>query len=397
MSVYSGPEIPNSGLVFLYDMANTQKSWKGMPTTNLLPQPLSFQTGYTLESWTGELEDNTTRTTAPDGTYTATRIKRTTGYIYKRNTTSPTFTISPGQTVTFSCWIRKLDDTSQAGLGIYIWCYNGAGSGNRALASQPVYRDSWVLQSVTYTALTGETDFSFGFCGAHSFTSEIAIWHPQVEISTIATPFVNGTRSNTQAILDLTNNNTITATSLTYASDGTFSFNGTSNRLNLGDPASGLLDFGTNSFTLEAWFKLAYLPNAWTGIIHKGSSGTQGYAMDINPSNYLTASIQGISGSNQHSAGYLLSANTWYHAVIVFNRVVNMQFYINGNLVSTASYATGNDSSVDTGAALFIGAATDTPQWTFPGSITKTAIYNRALSATEVQQNFEAVRGIYGL
>ena len=52
MSAYSGPEIANDGLVFAYDMGNPQKSWKGAPTTNLLSQPLSFETGYTKESWT---------------------------------------------------------------------------------------------------------------------------------------------------------------------------------------------------------------------------------------------------------------------------------------------------------------------------------------------------------
>jgi hypothetical protein len=46
--------------------------------------------------------------------------------------------------------------------------------------------------------------------------------------------FVNGTRPNTESIKDLTNNNTITATSLTYASDGTFSFNGITDQLVVG-------------------------------------------------------------------------------------------------------------------------------------------------------------------
>src|SRR6056300_1954798 len=35
MSAYSGPEISNDGLVFHFDMGNTDKSWKGAPTTNL--------------------------------------------------------------------------------------------------------------------------------------------------------------------------------------------------------------------------------------------------------------------------------------------------------------------------------------------------------------------------
>ena len=34
MSISSGPDISNNGLVFYYDMNNNQKSWKGQPTTN---------------------------------------------------------------------------------------------------------------------------------------------------------------------------------------------------------------------------------------------------------------------------------------------------------------------------------------------------------------------------
>ena len=34
MSAHIGPEIVNDNLVFKYDMANTQKSWKGAPTAN---------------------------------------------------------------------------------------------------------------------------------------------------------------------------------------------------------------------------------------------------------------------------------------------------------------------------------------------------------------------------
>ena len=34
MSCHAGPDIVENGLVFCYDMNNTQKSWRGKPTTN---------------------------------------------------------------------------------------------------------------------------------------------------------------------------------------------------------------------------------------------------------------------------------------------------------------------------------------------------------------------------
>lgn len=36
MSTHSGPNNSEDGLVFYYDMANTQKSWRGKPTTNFI-------------------------------------------------------------------------------------------------------------------------------------------------------------------------------------------------------------------------------------------------------------------------------------------------------------------------------------------------------------------------
>ena len=47
MSCSSGPNIVTNGLVFEYDMGNTQKSWKGKPTTNTANQSLSVWNGLT--------------------------------------------------------------------------------------------------------------------------------------------------------------------------------------------------------------------------------------------------------------------------------------------------------------------------------------------------------------
>ena len=42
MSCHAGPNIVENGLVFCYDMNNTQKSWKGAPTTNLVGETMSI-------------------------------------------------------------------------------------------------------------------------------------------------------------------------------------------------------------------------------------------------------------------------------------------------------------------------------------------------------------------
>ena len=66
MSVYAGSKIVTTQLIYAYDMKNTQKSWKGMPTTNVI------SSSDTMAGWT-----NYYRTTASS---TFTTEMGTTGY-----------------------------------------------------------------------------------------------------------------------------------------------------------------------------------------------------------------------------------------------------------------------------------------------------------------------------
>jgi hypothetical protein len=410
MGCHSGLEVVNTDLAFYYDMGNTDKSWKGAPTTNLLPQPLFFETGYTKESWsTGEVVDNDQ--IAPDNSKTATRITRVEGYFYKRNVTSPTFTISPGQTVTFSCWVKKLDSTNQTGRGIYIWCYNGAGSGNRASATQEIFNDRWVRQSVTYTALTGETDFSYGFSGglATHLQGSIAIWRPHIEINSFASPFVNGTRSNTQVLLDLTNINTITANNLTYANNNTFSFNGTSNFMR---PSV------SHSYLSSSCLEVVFRKNAVTGQKFLfGYRHNAGYSLPTIGSMYFINNIlygsliTAAQGYRPVTSSQTIVANQYYHICLNKDTVNgSLQIYVNGVLrgsqtFDAATYAQWPSAGQFIGANILdIGKSTNDVAgdqgWGadfFDGDMPVCKVYGRILTSQEIQQNFNALRGRYGI
>jgi hypothetical protein len=69
-------------------------------------------------------------------------------------------------------------------------------------------------------------------------------------------------------------------------------------------------------------------------------------------------------------------------------------FYIDTVLSGTYSTDTNNysDTSYHIG-----GDGPPTSIYWFQGNIATTQIYNRALSASEVQQNFNALRGRYGI
>jgi hypothetical protein len=91
------------------------------------------------------------------------------------------------------------------------------------------------------------------------------------------------------------------------------------------------------------------------------------------------------AGDYYSSAGIL--PNTWYYAVGTYDGSTQL-LYINGELVATGTSQTL--ATVESTAQ--IGRQVNAGQY-WNGQIAKVAIYNRALSATEVKQNFNALRG----
>jgi len=92
--------------------------------------------------------------------------------------------------------------------------------------------------------------------------------------------------------------------------------------------------------------------------------------------------------------GYgLLVPNTWQHTAGVYNGS-NMIWYINGiqvGLVAQTGNITTQVSSLYVGQFSFGGFST------FNGNISSTKMYNRALSSTEVLQNYNAQKSRFGL
>jgi hypothetical protein len=80
----------------------------------------------------------------------------------------------------------------------------------------------------------------------------------------------------------------------------------------------------------------------------------------------------------------------WHYYVVVNDAASNAKLYYDGTLLGTTTYrnASGNTN-------LTIGGNTATYMWN--GSISNFTLYNRVLSATEILQNFNALRSRYGI
>jgi hypothetical protein len=220
---------------------------------------------------------------------------------------------------------------------------------------------------------------------SHSFSLK----NVQCEQNSFATPFVAGTRSNTQAIIDLTKNNTITATSLTYNANGTFSFNGSTNHI---ITTNAGLSHGTGNFTYSCLAKFAGLPGL--GTIFENGFYTNGILIRFE-TNVIRIYAQYSTTTYTNAFSFIPTVGLWYNLVVT--RVGNnLLLYSNGILLSTITFGT-SINVVPSNNLMFIGMSQHQAGQCFNGELENAQVYNRALSAAEIAENFEALRGRYGI
>lgn len=396
MSVIGGPKNNTSGLVFEYDMFNTKKSWMGKPSTNLLYRSDDLYGGLWYGYCAGNMNNVTYHTTdimAPDSSYNALKIVMdgstgcgaggSWGMLWGQ---SQIFT--SGTTYTASIYI-KADRPTTVTLGL-----------NDSYGAGYSINTTWQRISITITpsGSGGVLDRGLQFIRGDS-TSGITlyVWGAQLEVGSFATPYISSygsptSRSTTQAILDLTNNNIITASSLTYNSDGSFSFNGTSNSLTI--PFNSSLFTFNNEQTIIIWMTNNSPSAARRNPYDQAYAGAGTITHENDTYFDYYYGTQGNNGSTYTNLSSSFNVVVGETAMIAITRNTStVTWYKNGTFSNSGSNPYG--SSVLTGTNnITIGAGY---AGYFGGSLYIVQIYNRCLSATEILQNFNAYRGRYGL
>jgi hypothetical protein len=82
----------------------------------------------------------------------------------------------------------------------------------------------------------------------------------------------------------------------------------------------------------------------------------------------------------------------WNHFSLIWNNNTSQKLVYINNILSSSTTTNGNVILGD----FRIGVATNLNRY-YRGNITSFKVYNRALTAAEVQQNFNAIRGRFGL
>lgn len=145
----------------------------------------------------------------------------------------------------------------------------------------------------------------------------------------------------------------------------------------------------TMSYTWCAWILINALSTACTiGNRNYTLSGT--YDFTKLDQNLTFEYFHG--GTNSSMAATGTTTGLWYNICIV-KSLSNFYYYVNGVLVNTM---TNNNTSSGNPQAFFIGGDSGAGEYGNAYiSVVKT--YNRNLSLSEVQQNFNALRGRYGI
>src|SRR5262245_61392620 len=184
------------------------------------------------------------------------------------------------------------------------------------------------------------------------------------------------------------NNNTGTISGATWTTAGKFgsalAFNGSTAVVTVQSSPSLQL---TTAMTLEAWVFPTTTPTGWRAIVDKNVDGY--YLMASSDPNNRPAAGGTWTTGNQNTAGpAALPVNTWTHLAATFDGAT-VRLYVNGAQV--ASQAQTAPLAPTTGT-LQIGGDSY-PGENFAGVIDEVRVYNRALSAAEIQADMVAPVG----
>lgn len=183
------------------------------------------------------------------------------------------------------------------------------------------------------------------------------------------------------------NNATLTnGPTYSSANNGSIVFDGTSNY----GTVSNNITSGTGDFAVSVW-------------VYKTETSTNRYICDFGANGGTIGAISGKffyynpttgAGSVLYTSGPTCNINTWYN--IVISRISGTTyFYSNSSLILSGTDA-GNIGS--SGTVLTIGNYGGGGNYYHQGNISNILVYkNKGLSSAEVLQNYNVLRGRYGL
>jgi hypothetical protein len=188
-------------------------------------------------------------------------------------------------------------------------------------------------------------------------------------------------------------------------SGGNIVFDGVDDYVDCGNISTTILS--NNQFTSNYWFRM-------TGTARGDLFGIKnfntpqddiGFFIDTDNKLYGYFRVQGAVTNNGVGPGYASISTTTFLRNTIYNITVGKDasqkifMYVNGVLDNNTYSTITNTATVATTPFWIASNKTGptTPSYPFPGNIFSTQIHNRALSAQEVAQNYNAQKSRFGL
>ena len=386
MGIYRGPGVITKDLVFGYDSGygvadndTATRFYAGKPITNYLSSGASNLNIVQRSDWYGATPTFTLGTSefgTPIGTYTV----GSTSYMYSRDEVlDDDLSTLSGQAITFSIYLRRSGGSNIGTVGIRVYDNISGYTTVYAAATSE-------FQRFTLTKTLGANPTRIFVMIDNTNGGVIDFHSPQLEKGTVS-PFVDGTRSDTTSLIDLKRTNSIDVSDMSFTSTGQPEFDGTDDIIGTG------ISTAFTDFSCVVVFKHS-VNTAWGRIVDKNY--TNGFFMSsyfaTGGSGYVGAGI--IEPSSPHGQS-LQYDNTKYNYFVVTRSGTTHTIYLNGS--SNYASKTGSGAALNS-AEIHVGAwYTNASTQRFTGSIPVVKIYDRALTATEVQQDFGSYKNRFNI
>lgn len=379
-----------SGLVFAIDMLNTQKSYKGGPVTN---SQWNGGAEFTPWKYTNAIITDVTNTPeagpvvgAKTWRFTHTGVdEQWTGW----EQSYPMFTGVANDVWTCSYWYKtnNAGGATNFGTGLFFTS-DFSRQLNITILSQTdtiITDGTWRYNSTTTRINEAYTNAVMVDGPSWRSTPAGVVYVNGVQWNKNAFPaqFAQGTRASTGVFADITGSTSVDAIALTYDYAGNPSFNGTNNYLNLGTQLSAQLTGGSVTVTTVAKISSVVLKNALLSF-----NGAFNFFLPCN--RHTTTNQLYWDGTWAIAPKTDWTVNQYYHLAWTISGTT-LTFYVNGVANGTSTVAPFAPTGVSR-----IGLANGADEYA-AGTIANVSVYNKALSASEVQQEFIGLRSRFGI
>jgi len=164
---------------------------------------------------------------------------------------------------------------------------------------------------------------------------------------------------------------------------GVFSFDGSNDFLNTGSGADTTFSH-TTGWTVQFSFNPVTFTNTYPGILLKGTASSTGVLLF-----YGNTGILYWKHNNVQTNLVDMDFNTWYNIAITYSGTGNVLGYVNGVYIKTL----GSMASTNSSSNLLLGQG-DQHGNNLLGPFLK---YNRALTASEIEANYNAIKGRFNI